>query len=44
MFFASNGPADSRSDQPREFFAVKPPEIELRSRLELGGSGQFFTQ
>jgi hypothetical protein len=40
MFFVSSGPADSRSDQPREFFAVEPTEIEPRSRLELGGSGK----
>uniref|UniRef100_UPI004056B8EB M23 family metallopeptidase n=1 Tax=Candidatus Electronema sp. TaxID=2698783 RepID=UPI004056B8EB len=39
MFFVSNGPAGSRSDQPREFFAVEPTEIEPHGPLELGGSG-----
>lgn len=42
MFFVSNGPAHSHPDTPKDFFAVAPAEIEPRSRLELGGSGQFF--
>ena len=41
MFFVSNGPAVKRYEQrPPEFFAVEPAELELHSRLELGGNGR----
>ncbi len=44
MFFVSNGPAGSKPERQQKFFVVEPTELEPRSRLELGGSGEFFAR